>query len=126
MSIISITQRGSFKNTERFLDRATNLQIKPILEKYGEEGVLALSNATPIDSSLTSNSWYYEIVQRDGYASIRWNNSNIQDGRPIAILLQYGHGTRNGGYVQGRDYIMPAIQPIFDKILDEVMGEVTK
>jgi hypothetical protein len=89
-------------------------------------GVDALSAATPIDTSLTANSWSYEVIQRPGYFSIRWFNSNRQNGSNVAILLQYGHATRNGGYVQGRDYIMPAIRPIFDQIEEEVWREVTK
>src|SRR3954467_15252623 len=109
--MISITQRGSFKNTERYLSKLSSEQAFSVLSKYGEIGVNALSNATPKDSGKTSESWSYTIVQRKGYYSIRWHNSHIVDGRPIAVLLQYGHGTRNGGYVQGRDYIMPVIRP---------------
>lgn len=126
MSVISITQKGSFDNIDQFLRQQTTSDISNILKKYGEKGVIALAQATPVDSSQTANSWYYEIVSRSGYCSIRWHNSHIEDGRPIAILLDYGHGTRNGGYVQGREYIMPAIQPIFDEILNEVTREVTK
>lgn len=123
---ISVTQKGSFHNTERYLRRLSALDVDRILNKYGERGVAALSAATPIDSSLTANSWYYEIVQRPGYHSIRWHNSNVQNGRPIAILLEYGHGTRNGGYVQGHDYIMPAILPVFEQINKEVWEEVIR
>ena len=86
----------------------------------------ALSSATPIDSGLTAESWYYEIENKKGSAIITFYNSNVQNGVPIAIVLQYGHGTRNGGWVQGRDYINPAIQPIFDEIANEAWGEVTK
>lgn len=96
-----------------------------MLQKYGREGVRALSSATPIDSGKTANSWDYEIKQYQGGARISWTNSNVVDGVPIAIILQYGHGTRNGGYVQGRDYINPAIQPIFDKLAKDVWEEVT-
>ena len=96
------------------------------LDKNGREGVAALASATPVDSGLTASSWYYEIVNRIGSAKITFYNSNIQNGVPIAIILQYGHGTRNGGWVQGRDYINPAIQPIFDKIANEAWKEVTK
>lgn len=124
--MISITQKGSFKNTERYLSKLSREQAFSVLSKYGEIGVNALSNATPKDSDKTSESWSYTIVQRKGYYSIRWHNSHIVDGRPIAVLLQYGHGTRNGGYVQGRDYIMPVIRPIFDQIANEAWGEVTK
>ncbi len=126
MGIISIRQKGSFANIERYLGRPFSSSIKAKLDKYGVLGVEALVNATPQDSGLTAESWYYEIVERPGYISIRWHNRNVQDGIPIAILLQYGHGTRNGGYVEGRDYIMPAIQPVFDQILADTMKEVTK
>lgn len=128
MSGINFTQRGSFDNTVRYLEDINTSKISSILEKYGEKGVAALSEATPRDSGLTAESWYYEIVERAGYCSIRWHNSNRQGttGAPIAILIQYGHATRNGGWVEGRDFIMPAIQPIFDEILADVTEEVTK
>lgn len=124
--MITITQKGSFDNTEKYLSRLQRTQLDSILNKYGNLGVAALSNATPTDSGLTAASWYYSVVKRRGYYSIRWHNSHIEDGRPIAILLQYGHGTRNGGYVQGRDYIMPAIRPLFDQMANEAWREVTK
>jgi len=124
--MIVFKHKGNFKNTERFLNRSQKPNYVHILEKYAREGVSVLAAATPIDTSLTFNSWDYEIkISRFGY-SISWTNSNVVSGVPIAIILQYGHGTRNGGYVQGRDYINPAIQPIFDKIADEVWREVTK
>ena len=124
--MIVVKHRGSFNRTERFLQRITKIDYKSILERYAQEGVAALAAATPVDSGLTANSWDYEIrVSRYGY-SIAWTNSNIVDGVPIAVILQYGHGTRNGGWVQGRDYINPAIQPIFDKIANELWREVTK
>lgn len=126
MGIISFTQKGSFKNTERYLSKLSTGQAFAVLSKYGERGVNALSNATPKDSGLTSESWSYTIEQRRGYYSIRWHNSHIEEGRPIAILLQYGHGTGTGGYVQGRDYIMPAIRPIFDEMANQAWKEVTK
>lgn len=122
--MISFTQSGSFKNTERFLKRVVKDDNWSILNRFGEAGVVALSNATPVDSGLTADSWYYKVTQnRRGY-SITWYNHNVNDGRPIAILLQYGHGTGTGGYVQGRDYINPAIRPVFDKIADEVWKAV--
>jgi len=128
MSIVNVTQRGSFDHIESFLRSASTFtsRIRPILEKYGPEGVHALSEATPKDSGLAANSWRYEIVERSGYISIRWHNSDIEGGQLVVILLQYGHGTRNGGYVQGRDFIMPAIEPIFEKINAEVEKEVMK
>jgi hypothetical protein len=123
---ITITQSGDFNNTEAYLARLKQEDLSAVLNKYGEMGVNALSNATPVDSGLTAQSWYYTVVSRRGYYSIRWHNSNVQSGLPIAVLIQYGHGTRNGGYVQGRDYIMPAIQPVFDQIAEEAWREVTR
>jgi len=96
------------------------------LDRFGKAGVAALASATPVKSGLTANSWYYETEIKDGAATITFNNSNIQNGVPIAIILQYGHGTNNGGWVQGRDYINPAIQPVFDKIANDAWREVTK
>lgn len=124
--MITITQKGNFNNTEKYLAGLSRLRLETVLNKYGNLGVVALSNATPIESGRTANSWYFTIVARKGYYSIRWHNTHIEGGRPIAILLQYGHGTRNGGYVQGRDYIMPAIRPIFEQIAAEAWKEVTK
>jgi hypothetical protein len=124
--MITVTEKGSFNNTEKYLARLKSAQISAILSKYGSIGVNALSNATPVDSGLTAQSWSYSIVQRPGYYSIRWHNSHVENGLPIAVLIQYGHGTGTGGYVQGRDYIMPAIRPIFDQIAAEVGKEVTR
>lgn len=122
---ISITTKGNWDKTTQYLNRMERFRVTDILNKYGQRGVAALSAATPVDSSETANSWSYEIVARKGYYSIRWHNSHVVDGQSIAILLQYGHGTGTGGYVQGRDYIMPAIQPIFDQIAIEVGREVS-
>jgi hypothetical protein len=124
--MITFTQTGNFDKTEAYLARLKQEDLSAVLNKYGEMGVNALSNATPVDSGLTAQSWYYTIESRRGYYSIRWHNSNVQSGLPIAVLIQYGHGTRNGGYVQGRDYIMPAIQPVFDQIAEEAWREVTR
>lgn len=124
--MITFTQKGSFKNTEEYLRHLKTADLFAVLDKYGSMGVAALSNATPKETGLTSESWYYDIEQRPGYYSIRWHNTHIVDGRPIAILLQYGHGTGTGGYVDGRDYINPAIRPIFDQMADEAWKEVTK
>ena len=124
--MISFRQKGDFSKLTHFLEKAKEAVRLGDLDKYGREGVAALASATPVDSRQTSNSWYYEIVNRKGSATITFYNSNIQNGVPIAIILQYGHGTRNGGWVQGRDYINPAIQPIFDKIVNEAWREVTK
>lgn len=124
--MITITERGSFSRTERWLARMKDAQRLAVLNKYGSLGQNALSNATPVESGLTAGSWSYSIQQRPGYYSIRWHNSHIEDGVNIAVILQYGHGTGTGGYVQGRDYIMPAIRPLFDQIVAEAMREVTK
>jgi hypothetical protein len=117
--MITIKQKGSFNNTETWLRKMKEKDRLAILSRYGSLGVNALSNATPTETGLTAESWSFSIVQRPGYYSIRWHNSHVEDGIPIAIILQYGHGTRTGGYVQGRDYIMPAIRPIFDQIVAE-------
>ena len=124
--MISFKHTGDFSKTTKFLERAKRGDYLKVLDKYGKEGVKALSSATPVDSGQTANSWYYEIERQNGSVSIVFNNSNVNKGVPIAIILQYGHGTRNGGWVEGRDYINPAIQPIFDKIADNAWREVTK
>lgn len=124
--MISFRQKGDFSKLTRFLEKAKEVVKLGDLDKYGREGVAALASATPVDSGLTANSWYYKIENKNGSATISFFNSNIQNGVPIAVILQYGHGTRNGGWVQGRDYINPAIQPIFDKIAEDAWREVTK
>ena len=124
--MIKFRQKGDFSKLTRFLEKAKGAVRLGDLDKYGREGVTALASATPVDSGLTADSWRYEITNKQGSAKITFYNSNIQNGVPIAIILQYGHGTRNGGWVQGRDYINPAIQPIFDKIVNEAWREVTK
>nr|DAU60892.1 MAG TPA: type I neck protein [Caudoviricetes sp.] len=124
--MITFVQKGDFSNLTRFLERAKNSVHLGMLDKYGREGVAALAAATPVDTGVTANSWGYEIVRKNGAVSIVFKNSNIQNGVPIAIILQYGHATGTGGYVQGRDYINPAIQPIFDRIADEAWKEVIK
>ena len=124
--MISFKKHGDFKKLTNYLEKAKKNIHSSTLDKFGCEGVEALSNATPTDTGLTSKSWYYEIKYEKNSVAITFNNSNIQNGVPIAIILQYGHGTRNGGWVQGRDYINPAIQPIFDKIVNEAWKEVTK
>lgn len=124
--MISFRQKGDFSKLNKYLERAKEAARLSILDKYGREGVAALSSATPVDSGETANSWFYKIKHSNGSASITFCNSNINDGVPIAIILQYGHGTGTGGWVEGRDYINPAIQPIFDKIVDAAWKEVTK
>ena len=124
--MITFRQKGDFSKLTRFLEKAKEAVRLGDLDKYGREGVAALASATPVDTGLTANSWYYKIEHKDGTATISFFNSNVQNGVPIAIILQYGHGTGTGGWVQGRDYINPAIQPICDKIVTEAWREVTK
>lgn len=124
--MISFRQKGDFSKLTRFLEKAKEAVKIGDLDRYGREGVAALASATPIDSGKTASSWYYEIKQEKGSATISFHNSNIQNGVPIAVILQYGHGTKNGGWVQGRDYINPSIQPIFDEIANNAWKEVTR
>ena len=124
--MITFKHKGDFSNLTRFLERAKEVVHMGDLDKYGRAGVEALASATPVDSGETANSWYYEITNSNGSAKITFNNSNIQNGVPIAIILQYGHGTGTGGWVEGRDYINPAIQPICDEIANNAWREVTK
>ena len=124
--MISFRQKGDFSKLNKFLEKAKGVAHVSILDKYGREGVAALASATPVDTGKTANSWFYEVSHDNGSATITFSNSNINNGVPIAIILQYGHGTGNGGWVEGRDYINPAIQPVFDRIVDEAWEEVTK
>lgn len=124
--MIMVKQRGNFKKTEKFLKKSFGRDYIRVLDKYGQRGVAALSAATPIDSGLTASSWSYEIIQNDDTISIFWNNSNVQHGVNIAVILQYGHGTRGGGYVEGIDYINPALKPIFDDLANAAWKEVTR
>ena len=124
--MISFRQKGDFSKLNRYLERVKESAKIGVLDKYGREGVAALASATPVETGKTANSWYYEIKRQNGSVSIEFKNSNIKDGIPIAVILQYGHGTGTGGWVQGRDYINPAIQPIFDKIVNNAWREVTK
>lgn len=124
--MITFRQKGDFSKLTSFLEKAKNVIKIGDLDRYGREGVSALESMTPKDSGKTAASWYYKIYNSDGKVTISFNNSNINQGCPIAIILQYGHATGNGGWVEGRDYINPAIQPIFDKIADNAWKEVTK
>lgn len=125
--MISAKVSGSFKNFEAFGERIKRRTPFTALAKYGPIGVSALAQATPKESAETANSWSYEIVNKPGYFAIHWLNSHVDaQNVPVAILLQYGHATRNGGYVQGRDFINPALQPIFDQIAADMWKEVTK
>lgn len=123
--MISVKQKGNFLKTEKLLKKSLGRDYMKILDQYGLEGVKALSAATPVNTGKTAASWDYSIIQNDDYISIVWKNYNVQKGVNIAVILQYGHGTGNGGYVVGRDYINPALQPIFDKIAESAWKEVT-
>lgn len=116
---------GGFTKTERFLNRMKRREYLNVLDEFGRDGVQALRNATPVDSGATAEAWDYEIKRTRNYTEIVWTNSNINDGVPIAVILQYGHGTGTGGYVQGRDYINPVIRPVFDKIAEKAWKVVT-
>lgn len=124
--MITFRQKGDFSKLSRYLEKVKEAAKVGVLDKYGQAGVAALSSATPVESGLTAQSWYYEIEHTKSSAVIRFLNSNINKGVPIAIILQYGHGTGTGGWVEGRDYINPAIQPIFDNIAEDAWKEVTK
>ena len=124
--MINIRQKGDFKNLSSFLEKTKEKLNLGLLDKYGREGVAALQAATPKDTGKTSESWYYKIERKNGNVSLTFHNSNQNKGVPIAIILQYGHATGNGGYVEGVDYINPALRPIFDKIAEEAWKEVKK
>ena len=124
--MITFRQKGDFSKLTWYLEKAKEAAKVGVLDKYGQAGVAALSSATPVESGLTAQSWYYEIEHTKSSAVIRFLNSNVNNGVPIAVILQYGHGTGTGGWVEGRDYINPAIQPIFDNIAEDAWKEVTK
>lgn len=124
--MIKFKQKGDFSKTINFLKNVSHSTYLKNLDKYGQRGVDALMSSTPIDTGNTARSWYYEIIEGKDSITIQFCNSNIQNGILIAIILQYGHGTGTGGWVEGRDYINPAIQPIFDEIANKAWKEVTK
>lgn len=124
MALITFRHRGSFTKTERFLNHLKGRRYLNVLERYGQMGVDALSSATPVDSGVTASSWTFEIEQTGKGATISWLNSNVNQNVVIALILQYGHGTGTGGYVEGRDYINPAMRPVFDKIAEQAWKEV--
>lgn len=124
--MISYNLKGDFKKTDTFLRRLLHISIEDKLKKYGEAGVEALRESTPKRTGLTANSWSYKIERKKGSLTISWHNSNIQNGVPIAVVLQYGHATRSGRFIQGIDYINPAITPIFEEIANDAWKEVTK
>ena len=122
--VIIFRQKGDWKKTRKFLKRCSDLDLDDVLNLYGQEGVDALAKATPKDTGKTAASWSYEVTKGRESIVITWKNSNIVDGVPIAVILQYGHGTRNGGYVEGADYINPAMRPVFERIAARAWGEV--
>lgn len=122
---IKYSYKGDLKKTENFLKKSVELRVEE-LETYGQQGVNALSKATPVDTGLTASSWYYEIKRSNNSVTIEWKNSNVVDGVPIALIIQLGHGTRNGAYVQGVDYINPALKPVFDSIANNAWSEINK
>lgn len=122
--VIIFHQKGDWKKTRKFLKRCSDLDLDDVLNLYGQEGVDALAKATPKDTGKTAASWSYEVTKGRESIVITWKNSNIVDGVPIAVILQYGHGTRNGGYVEGVDYINPAMRPVFERIAARAWGEV--
>ena len=124
--VIIFRQRGKLAKTRSFLKRCSDLQLDDVLDRYGQEGVEALAHGTPKDTGKTAASWSYRVTKGKDSITITWSNSNIEDGVPIAVILQYGHGTRNGGYVEGVDYINPAMRPVFDRIAARAWGEVRK
>lgn len=124
--MISVKHKGNFNNLERFINRVLRRDYLNILNDYGKRGVDALKANTPVDTGLTRDSWSYEISSNSNRTSIIWTNSNISNGVPIAIILQYGHGTKNGGFVEGIDYINPALQPIFIQMADEAWRRVVE
>lgn len=123
--MITFEQKGDFRNTDRFLKRMSKFDFANVLSSAAQKGVQALASATPVNSGLASNSWGYEIKRSRSSFEIIWTNSDIENGFPVAIGIQYGHGTGTGGYVRGRDYINPAMRPIFEQILADLWTEVT-
>lgn len=124
--MIKFRQKGDYSKFTRYLERIKEVVKLGDLDEYGRAGVAALASATPVESGVTAASWRYEIDHNQDSVSISFYNDNVNKGVPIAIILQYGHGTGTGGWVEGRDYINPAIQPIFDKITEDAWKEVTK
>ena len=124
--MITIRQRGDFSKLNKYFERVKEAAKIGVLDKYGRAGVAALASATPTRTGQTAASWSYEVTRQNGSVAIEFKNSNVNKGVNIAIILQYGQGTGTGGWVEGRDYINPAIQPIFDQLADEAWKEVTK
>lgn len=124
--MITFRHKGNFSRLTAYLEKAKQAARITVLDKYAREGVAALASATPVDTGKTADSWKYSIERKPGYVALHFENSNIVNYVPIAIILEYGHATRNGGWVEGREYIEPAIRPIFDKIAESAWREVTK
>jgi len=124
--MIKIVQKGNYAKAKQYLARVKKPVKASLLERYGDRGVRALRDATPVDTGKTRDSWYYRIIEQDGRLSIEFCNSNVADYVPIAIILQYGHGTGTGGWVEGRDYINPALAPVFDSIAQDAWKEITR
>lgn len=122
--MFSVSSQGSFNNTEQFLKAMSKLDIMSILNKNGREGVSALSSATPLDTGRAASSWDYEIKKTSSSYTLAWTNSDVENGFPVVVMLQYGYGTGTGGFVQGEDFINPAIRPIFDRIANEIWKAV--
>lgn len=122
--MISFIQKGDFRKTEKLLKKTFGKDFRKILDDYGKRGVQLLSDATPVETGETAISWGYEIIQNGSSISVQWHNYNVNKGVNIAIILQYGHATRSGGWVEGRDYINPALRPVFDELADKAWKEV--
>lgn len=124
--IVSVTQKGNFRKTEGLLRHLVGFHYGHKMRVYAEKGVQALKAATPRDTGATAEAWSYEIVESEGRTAVYWRNSNVVNGVPIAVILQYGHGTRNGGFVEGIDYINPALKPVFEQMAQEAWKEVVR
>ena len=121
---VSVKSTGHFKDTLAFLDKHSRKDYQRIFRQYGELGVKALSSATPVDSGKTASSWEYRIKETQGTTTLEWHNTNVNDGVVVAVLIQYGHATQGGGYIQGYDFINPAIKPVMDKLAEDLWKEV--
>ena len=126
MAMFKVKHKGNFKKTENFFKRALRRDWRRVLDAYGKRGVELLKAATPTDSGITAESWDYKIAEENGALSITWTNDNENKGANIVMLIVYGHGTKNGGYVAGNDFVTPAIQPLLDEMAQKVWKEVTK
>jgi len=123
--MISISSEGSWDKTDRFLRAMQKLNVDGVIAAAAQRGVAALAQATPRDSGLSANSWGFEITREKNSVVINWTNSDVENGYPVALMIQYGHGTGTGGYISGKDYINPAMRPVFDEIADTVWKAVT-